>query len=673
MLDLAAIYPQQNSRSPAGSKLSKICNMQSPLWYYNRLRAMSGAEIAWRIRSEASEVIDLVKVRSGWRPVPAAATNQSSRGAFQISKTPLACWAGSEDELLVGWRTRLVEHAESILANRLSFFNLTDQFLGDPVNWHRDQNTGVEPPLKPIYLVDYRKAESFGDCKLVWEPNRHHQLVVLARAYRATGEERYAKGVVDTIDAWLDANPYGYGMNWRSPLELGIRVINWVCALDLIRESAALDDATFARIRTGAYQHCFDINRKYSQGSSANNHLIGEAAGAYVASLWFNFPQAWVQASQAILEEQARLQAFADGGTREQATGYQYFVLQFMLVAIIAGKIQGQTFSRKYLAIFKAMMRFMLELSGAGTMPYFGDYDDGYVIDLGNEDPRPAILRAMQAAVDSSAEVTTCEAAFWLDVLDRKKPDKPHHLASTAFPDSGYYLLQSPTDQASLVFDCGNLGFGSIAAHGHADALSFVLRLRGDDILVDPGTYDYFTYPDWRNHFRTTRAHNTIEIDGQDQSTMGGAFLWAWHAAARCRHWAPSDQGGAVAGVHHGYERLADPVSHERRIEMDSNRREIHISDLLTCSGSHIAKLHFHFDAACDVSQVSDSILAVRSANVICRMQLPEGQISLLEGSETPGNGWQSRRYHERVPSVTVSVEVQVTGTTRMESSLTWT
>lgn len=55
-----------------------------------------------------------------------------------------------------------------------------------------------------------------------------------------------------------------------------------------------------------------------------------------------------------------------------------------------------------------------------------------------------------------------------------------------------------------MVFDCGLLGMEPLAGHGHADALSFALRAFGSDVLVDPGTYDYFSYPTWREYFRST-------------------------------------------------------------------------------------------------------------------------------------------------------------------------
>lgn len=648
--------------------------MQSPLWYYNRLRAMSRAEIAWRISSEVNDLLDLVKVARGWCPVPTDHGTATTGGTFEICEVSPACWADTSDPQELAWLARLTTQAESVLNHQLTFFDLENHPMGDPVAWHTDQNTGVTPALRPIYFVDYRQADTFGDCRLVWEPNRHHQLVVLGRAWRATGDERYAQAVVSTIDSWLAANPYGYGMNWRSPLELAIRVINWVFALDLIRESAALTPDAFNRIRRSAYQHCYDISRKYSQGSSANNHLIGEAAGAYVASCWFGFDQQWIDQAQSVLEEQARLQSFPDGGSREQATGYQYFVLQFMFAAIRTAQASGRSFSRRYLTINKEMSDFLLALCEAGPQPYVGDYDDGYLLDLGKDDERAYVVLAMRAALDTSGLIEPCEAAFWLGVLARRNVTRDAGLQSHAFRDSGYYLLQGGPDDASLLFDCGNLGFTQIAAHGHADALAVVFRLRGDPILIDPGTYDYFTYPVWRNHFRSTSAHNTLEVDGQDQSVMSGAFLWGLHAEARCRSWDPGTDGkSAATGVHHGYERLEDPVTHERQVELDADARRLDITDRLTCASQHTGRLFFHFDATCSVEQIAPDTLEVRSPHAQLRMSFAGvTEVALLRGSESPRAGWQSRRYHHLEPTVTAIATFSVDGTTEVSSSMSW-
>src|SRR6185436_14954164 len=158
-----------------------------------------------------------------------------------------------------------------------------------------------------------------------------------------------------------------------------------------------------------------------------------------------------------------------------------------------------------------------------------------------------------------------------------------------AFDDSGYYLLQwgrrQSRDRVSVVFDCGELGFGAIAAHGHADALSVAVRAGGVDLLVDPGTYDYFSFPAWRQYFRSTRAHNTITVDGHDQSELLGSFQWGRRASARRLDWRPRPGGGAVAGEHDGYRRLPSPVTCRRSLDLDRPSRMLTITDEIESEG----------------------------------------------------------------------------------------
>ena len=93
-------------------------------------------------------------------------------------------------------------------------------------------------------------------------------------------------------------------------------------------------------------------------------------------------------------------------------------------------------------------------------------------------------------------------------------------------------MRSSPSDGEEIWCRCdaGPHGFLSIAAHAHADALAVEVRYDGVDVLADPGTYCYHGEPLWRSYFRSTLAHNTIEVGGQDQSTSGGPFLWTRHA-----------------------------------------------------------------------------------------------------------------------------------------------
>ena len=67
------------------------------------------------------------------------------------------------------------------------------------------------------------------------------------------------------------------------------------------------------------------------------------------------------------------------------------------------------------------------------------------------------------------------------------------------------------------MFDCGPLGEGN---HGHFDCLSFELAAHGRSLVVDPGRYTYSEAGDinWRVRFRSTASHNTVLVDGRNQT-----------------------------------------------------------------------------------------------------------------------------------------------------------
>lgn len=155
-------------------------------------------------------------------------------------------------------------------------------------------------------------------------------------------------------------------------------------------------------------------------------------------------------------------------------------------------------------------------------------------------------------------------------------------------------LLKSRDGRALIGIDHGALGFGSIAAHGHADALSFQMYLEGEPVFADPGTYIYHIDLESRNAYRRTENHNTITIDGKDQSQMLGAFLWGKRAECTLlednlrnggvltvgeedRGTLRSEDSLYVEAMHDGYA----PVIHKRRFDFNGEN-ELLIKDTLT-------------------------------------------------------------------------------------------
>lgn len=669
--------------------------MQSISWYLNRLKTMSPAEIGWRLTSLARDNWDRVCIPLGLYPADNRIINtKTSFPVFSVTTISTGAWAGNTaTQQEKDWLNALLLKADQIAGHRLSYFDLHNHDHGHPFNWHYDHSARKQAPRCFASSIDYRDFQETGDCKLIWEPNRHHHLVVLGRAYRTSGNPKYAEAIKEQLLSWLDANPYGYGMNWRSPMELAIRMINWVWALDLIRDSGIRVADFHDRVRYSAYLHLRDVTRKYSQGTSANNHLIGEAAGVFIACCYFSdLPDAarWKQQSFDILCQEILTQTTVEGCHRELALGYHYFVLQFFLFAGLAGRQSGMEFPSTYWKAMEQMFEFLSRLAEGGKPPLYGDCDDGYVLDLGTTPHDSASLFAVGAALFNRPDFKTLagdslEMLSWLlgekglDAYNRlDKDNNKIQLASHSFSEAGLYLLQTglreSEERISVLIDCGELGYKSIAAHGHADALSFTLRVGGHDVLVDPGTYDYFTFPEWRNYFRSTKAHNTVEIDGQDQSVMLGPFLWGKRAVARCLTWESSLYGGKFVGEHDGYTRLNDPVLHRRTIELNGENQTVTIIDEIEAKTTHNVQILFHCAPTCRVEENGPHSLNVSVANRTVRLIFePNIKVHLLYGNKQPIAGWVSPNYHGKEPTTTIIAERECNGNNQFRTIISLT
>lgn len=658
--------------------------MQTFSWYAHRLRTMSAAEVLWRGRCKVRDLADRGLARGRRNPVRLAArrrTEPLTQGGLILPDLAICEDPDGLPPQFKDWRKALLERADRICRGRLTLFDLEHQEVR-PLNWNYEHKARKNTPKELAGEIDYRDYALTGDCKFVWEPNRHQHWVTLARAYRLTGEGRYRSEIKDQMESWIAQCPFGMGMNWRSPLELGIRLINWVWTLELIGLHS-LPAERRPEVIGLVYQHLWEIRRKYSRFSSANNHRVGEAAGVFIASHYFRGlgdSGAYREESHRILFEEIQAQTYDDGGTREQAMGYHLFVLELFLLAGIVARRSGEDFAIAYWERLERMCEFLQAMQAGGDeLPMFGDCDDGYVLDLGSRGDRARDLLSVAGIVLQRPDFLATaggyrEPSMWLLGSDgyaayqRLRPTTEparRRLVSQAFRDSGYYLLQcgqvGAPDRMSVTFDCGELGFGPIAAHGHADALSITLRVAGRDVLVDPGTYDYFTYARWRDYFRSTRAHNTVVVDGRDQSLPLGLFLWGRRARTQQLLWQPAADGGMVAGEHDGYRKLG--VCHRRFVRLDGRTGELVIEDELEGAGAHRAEILLHFAEDCVVERADGKRFRVKTGAVELLVEMDaQLDIHMYRGSEHPILGWVSRGYHRKNAATTLAARARWQG-----------
>jgi hypothetical protein len=653
-------------------------------WRLNRLRCMSVVEIAHRVgRLARIQAERFGLLRAGAVPEPDL-NYRATVWLHASQRVNPAPYLAAADRLAAG---------------RFDIFALKDVELGCNPRWNRDPKSGIEPPLCFGKLLDYRDPRRVGDIKYLWEPNRHLHLVTLAQAYALSGRTQYLDVLERHLAGWLSACPPGLGPNWSSALEAALRLINWSAAWQLLGGHDALpfQGEAGAKFRRrwlkSVFRHAEFIRGHFSLHSSANNHLIGEAAGLLIAALtWPHWPRAraWREEARRILEREALLQNAADGVNREQAVSYQQFVLDLLLLPLLAGRENGVVFSDAYRARIEAMLEYLASIMDVGgNVPMFGDADDAVVLNLaqgGNACRYRALLatgailfkrgdfKAKAGRLDDHTRWLLGDGAEAAFGALPSAPERPLPVRRS-FPDGGYHILGrgfEREDEIRLVVDAGPLGYQRIAAHGHADALSFTLSVAGMEFLVDPGTYAYHDEEPWRAYFRGTAAHNTVRIDGLDQSEAGGKFMWLAKARAGCRLWRESGHVDEFEGWHDGYMRLEDPVMHRRRIVLEKSGGRIVIEDVLEMDGTHDVELFFHAAEACRFEAIGRDF-AVRRAGKGILLKLPRrlgAAVQVYRGSETPIAGWVSRRFGVKEPAPTLRWHARVNGAIVLRSEI---
>ena len=544
------------------------------LWYARRLGRMSGLEVLHRVVEHSKRMTD--------------ARRSFSWNRFSAFEGPLYGMPG----LVPATSAGVNPDVPSIEAGTFRLLGQEWQlpagdrpwYAQDGV-WHRDPVSGNLWPGAGTFAfkIPYRDERRFGDVKFVWELNRLQILQVLA----ATGA---SGSVLDIMESWMQANPPFEGINWTSGIEAASRVASLLVVLALVdtRLRRKLDLA--ARRFLSAHVHW--IARYPSLYSSANNHRVAELAALFLACTCApGLPGAarCLAASRRGLERAVLDLFHPDGVGAEQSPTYAAYSLEWLALAGLAAEMGGTPFSptfRSRLHAAATHLRWMMD--DGGRVPRIGDEDEGRVLasHLHREDRYVASVVTLLARLlrDPTLQPPSADPhlrdrlsparAVASAALENRPAGAPVTSASgtalqiKVFPQGGYTVARTGTQRGSLVavFDHGPLGFGPIAAHGHADALAIWLHWGDEPILVDAGTYLYHSGGPDRDLFRGTRVHNTLSVEDADQSLIAGPFNWSRHARTRV----VARTSSSISAEHDGYVRRFG-VIHRRDLSFDGN------------------------------------------------------------------------------------------------------
>lgn len=570
---------------------------------------------------------------------------------------------------------QIVAAAEEARQGRFRLLGYPALSFGDPVDWHLDPLSGRTAPLAHWSHFNPPAPEVVGDCKVVWELNRHQWLVHLGQAYHFTRDERYAQTFSDYVRDWLLANPSGGGINWASSLEVALRLISWCWALTLFRGSKALSPELFEIMLNAIWIHASHVERYLSSYSSPNTHLTGEALGLLYAGIMFSdFRKGarWRAKAVQILGEESERQILPDGTYFEQSTCYQRYTVEIYLHFLILAARNGIPVPPSLPRRIQHLCDVLLALRRPdGSMPQIGDSDGGWLMPLTIRAPDDCrgIFSTAAALFQRSdyawAAGGLAPETLWLlgptaaRTFAKLSPAPPSEPPSRAFQNGGYVVMRSTWEEDAhhLILDTGPLGCPLSAGHGHADLLSIQCSSFGQPYLVDPGMACYAVDQNWRNFFRSTAAHSTVTVDGVSQAIPDGPFAWQARPQARLLRWRSTATYDLADAVHHAYGSLPDPVVHRRRVVFMKPRGWIVVDDL-EGQAEHLVEVRFQFAPMQVVLHPTGWARAQGDPNhelLVKAFATVPLNAALHEGCLTPLQGWYSADYGQRRPAPILS------------------
>jgi len=434
------------------------------------------------------------------------------------------------------------ERLESLLNNEFIFINQSKKY-DEEIDWHDKEVSQL------------------------WKYNLHYfaYLKDLGAAFKTTEASKYFNKFKEIINSWINSNPLGTGDSWH-PYPASLRTVNWITSYKLF-EPALNKDQEFKKV---FLQHII-IHWLYIKNNFEfdvrGNHLLENIRAYLAGSIFLDRPDD-VRQGKKMLFNQMEEQILDDGGHFERAPMYHLIVLEDLLEMYYWLKQY-----RKNDFLSSAEEEFMSE--GIGDMISFLQrilHPDGR-IPLFNDSALNIARRADELfaiADELGIESKTFKSKSW--------------------SDSGYYILESSSEDNFLIMDCGKICPDFLPAHGHNDLLSFELSMHEERLIVDSGVYEY-SKGKWRDFNRSTRAHNTIAINGEEQSQIWSNFRIA--SRSEVLHASRRDCGDHawIKGEYKTYRGR----KHSRSIFRFQDNIFIIIDEVKGCEGKNVnSYLHFN-------------------------------------------------------------------------------
>lgn len=404
--------------------------------------------------------------------------------------------------------------------------------LEENINWHKDRFSDfIYPNVRFDKLNPIQWFDKGIELVYPWEQSRFYFGLNLGRKYLITKDEKYYLIFKNLVEDWIEKNSYLYGVNWLSTMDVSIRAVNWIVALNIFSNLFKNDKSFQKNITSSLIWHAEYISAfpLIEKNGLTTNHTTSAYTGLFFLALTlrsYSKSSNWLNEAITGLETCISNQIYSDGIDYEGSIPYHRLVLELFAYSAIVAKANSIKFSQSFYQNLFKMFEFSASyLDQLGNAPQIGDNDSGRLLIFNDEKNNPYLMEDNHSYLLNIGEhiynykfLSSCKLRDkyileYLPEMEKIKLDDiiivPRNTnTSISFEAGGAYFLKDRNyDLCVSSFPNGQNGKGG---HNHLDVGSFTLSISGVPMIVDPGSYCYSKNRKLRDIFRGYTYHNTL-------------------------------------------------------------------------------------------------------------------------------------------------------------------
>ena len=561
--------------------------------------------------------------------------------------------AEAAKELLDYYRARTGVKTPDINLKSIKISKIEQQWADDALQHTFFAHKGYQPSFNYGEDIDWRYWP-VKDNELRWQLHRHKWFTPMGKAYRISGDEKYAEEWTRQYIDWIKKNPLveiskdefemkgdsklkGDAENmrfaWR-PLEISNRLQDQTTQFQLFLVSPSFTPEFLTEFLLNYYKHANYLIGHYSD---KGNHLLFESQRIMYAGTFFpefKDAQMWRKSGIDILNREIGVQVYDDGGQFELDPHYHLAAINIFCKALYLADMNGfrDEFPKKYLDTVENMIMFYMNVS-------FPDYTNPCF-----SDAKLTTKKEMIKNYKQWAKLFPDNKAILYFATEGKKGELPAYL-SKGFLTSGFFVFRNSwgMDATQMVVKAGPKGFW----HCQPDNGTFELWFNGKDLFPDSGSYVYAgegEVMEWRKWFRQTRVHNTLTLNDKDLETTESVT----------KLWQPDGDVQTLVTENPGYKNL----KHRRSVFFVDNTYFV-IVDEAAGSAKGVVNLHYQMPKGKIANSREDMTFVTQfenGSNMKLQCFGPDGMTMKKE------EGWQSTAYRKKVKRMNVSFNVRKDG-----------